>query len=57
MLAVVAGLAAVSHAWRYDAHAISPHLNSAAISLVGGDLFVVNGVWLPKGARKGCVFW
>ena len=29
--------------WRYDAHAISPHLNSAAISLVVGDLFAVNG--------------
>ena len=48
MLAVVAALAAVSHAWRYDAHAISPHLNSAAISLVGGDLFAVNGDLIHK---------
>jgi hypothetical protein len=48
MLAVVAGLAAVSHAWRYDAHAISPHLNSTAISLVGGDLFAVNGDLIHK---------
>jgi hypothetical protein len=47
MLAVVAGLAAVSHPLD-DAHAISPHLNSVAISLVGGDLFAVNGDLINK---------
>ena len=45
MLAVVA---AVSHAWRYDLHAISPHLKSTAISLVGGDLFAVDGDLIHK---------
>ena len=41
-------VAAVSHAWRCDAHATSPHLHSAAISLVGGDLFAVDGDLIHK---------